>query len=127
MVEDRKVVSQVTWLELLFEGMRKLAREIIDEGHDDARVIGYVFARRTSVRGGAPAVWFKLARGGSVTNHANGEILIGENGEDVKPTPGLHASNLFLQGREAVWEGGEVGRSIIWSGRSTSKRTPCAR
>eukprot|EP00965_Chrysotila_dentata_P258828 6213357-Pleurochrysis_carterae.AAC.2 len=109
MVGDRKVLSQVTWRGLLFEGMGKLAQEIIIEGgHDDARVIGEVLAWRTGVRGGAPAVRFKLARIGSAADHANGEI--GESGEDVKPAPGMHTSSFFLQGREAVWEGDEVGK-----------------
>eukprot|EP00965_Chrysotila_dentata_P259737 6213659-Pleurochrysis_carterae.AAC.4 len=87
--------------------MGKLAREIIDGGHDDAKVIGEVLAWRTSVRVGAPAVQFRFARGGSVADHASGEM--GGSGEDVKPAPGLHASNLFLQGGEDVWEGDEVG------------------
>eukprot|EP00965_Chrysotila_dentata_P223149 6193405-Pleurochrysis_carterae.AAC.7 len=54
--------------------MGKLAREIIVGGHNKAKVISQVFARRTSVCGGSPAVWLKLARGGSVTDHANGEV-----------------------------------------------------
>eukprot|EP00965_Chrysotila_dentata_P244068 6205754-Pleurochrysis_carterae.AAC.2 len=73
--------------------MGELARENIDGGHDDARVISQVFAWRTSVCGGSLAVWFKLAGGGSVTNHVNGKI--GKSGEDVEPAPGLHASNPF--------------------------------
>eukprot|EP00965_Chrysotila_dentata_P083513 2754661-Pleurochrysis_carterae.AAC.1 len=80
--------------------MGKLAREIVDGGHGDARVIGKALAWRTSIRGGAPTVRLKLARGGSVADHANGEV--GEGGEDVSPAPGLHASNFFLQGREFV-------------------------
>eukprot|EP00965_Chrysotila_dentata_P109992 3634320-Pleurochrysis_carterae.AAC.1 len=54
--------------------MEKLAREIIDGGHDDARVVDEALAWRTGIRGGAPSVGFKLARGGSVADHANGEI-----------------------------------------------------
>eukprot|EP00965_Chrysotila_dentata_P256147 6212451-Pleurochrysis_carterae.AAC.10 len=69
-----KVISQFTRRGLLFEGMGKLARKTIDRGHDDARVVSQVFVRRASVCGGPPAVWLKLARGGSVTNHVNGEI-----------------------------------------------------
>eukprot|EP00965_Chrysotila_dentata_P251979 6210405-Pleurochrysis_carterae.AAC.1 len=38
-VEERKVISQVERRGLLFEGIGGLAREIIDEGYDDARVI----------------------------------------------------------------------------------------
>eukprot|EP00965_Chrysotila_dentata_P133943 4429835-Pleurochrysis_carterae.AAC.1 len=71
MVEDSQVVRQVTRCGLKFEGMGNLAREIIDVGHDDAGVIGEAFAWRTSIRGGAPAVRLKLARCGTVADHAN--------------------------------------------------------
>eukprot|EP00965_Chrysotila_dentata_P015251 504371-Pleurochrysis_carterae.AAC.1 len=99
--------------------MGRLAREIIGGRHDDARVIGKALAWRTSIRGGAPTVRLKLVRGGSVADHANGEV--GEGGEEVKPAPGLHASNFFLQGRESVWEEYNLKRQVYLKADSISK------
>eukprot|EP00965_Chrysotila_dentata_P167299 5524117-Pleurochrysis_carterae.AAC.1 len=87
-------ILQVTRRGLLLERMEKLSREVVDGGDDNTGAISKAFARCPSVSGGAPAVWLKLARRGSRTNHANRDV--GKGGEDVEPAPRLHAANLLL-------------------------------
>eukprot|EP00965_Chrysotila_dentata_P098443 3253999-Pleurochrysis_carterae.AAC.2 len=109
MAEDRKVViARSRGVSCCSRGWRNWRERSMMEGtttpESSARCL-----RGAPACGGALAVRFKLARGGSVADHANdGEI--GESEEDVKPAPRLRASNLFLQGREAVWEVDEVGK-----------------
>eukprot|EP00965_Chrysotila_dentata_P171626 5664033-Pleurochrysis_carterae.AAC.2 len=103
----------------LFERMGRLSREVINRGHDDTRVISKVFARCPSVSGGPPAVCLKLARRGSMINHANGQV--GKGGEDVEPAPGLHAANAACAGGEV---GGEAAsaRACGWGGWEARRR-----
>eukprot|EP00965_Chrysotila_dentata_P044978 1494085-Pleurochrysis_carterae.AAC.1 len=60
--------------------MGKLSREVVDRGDNNTGFICEAFTRRSGVSGGAPSVWPKLARRGSMADHANREV--GKGGED---------------------------------------------